>query len=72
MTTSQEDDGKQEGNPEPILEAEDKSDNIKAKEYLEDEENENILKKISSLNLWLPWKRLSVWKRKTRNLRRKH
>ena len=40
MTTSQEDDGKQEGNPEPIMEAENKNDDIKAKEDLEDEENE--------------------------------
>lgn len=40
MISSQENDGKQKGNPEPIKEGEDKSDNIKAKEDLEDEENE--------------------------------
>ena len=40
MTTSQEDDGNQEGNPEPIIEAENENDDIKAKEDLEDEENE--------------------------------
>ena len=40
MTTSQEDDGKQEGNPEPIMEDENKNDDIKAKEDLKDEENE--------------------------------
>lgn len=40
MIYSQENDGKQEGNWEPIKEAEDKSDNIKAKQDLEDEDNE--------------------------------
>jgi len=40
MISSQENEGKQEGNLEPIKEVEDKSDNIKAKEDLEDEENE--------------------------------
>ena len=40
MTISQEDDGNQEGNPEPIMEAENENDDIKAKEDLEDEENE--------------------------------
>ncbi len=40
MTTSQEDDGKQEGNPEPIIEAENENDDIKAKANLEDEGNE--------------------------------
>jgi len=40
MISSQGNDGKQEGNPKPIKEAEDKSDNIKAKEDPENEENE--------------------------------
>ena len=39
MTISQEDDGNQEGNPEPIIEAENENDDIKAKADLEDEEN---------------------------------
>lgn len=39
MTTSQEDDGNQEGNPEPIKDAENKNDYIKAKEDLEEEES---------------------------------
>ncbi len=38
ITTSQEDDGKQEGNSEPIKEAENKNDDIKGKEDLEEEE----------------------------------
>ena len=40
MTISQEDDGNQEGNPEPIIEAENENDDIKAKADLEDEDNE--------------------------------
>ena len=40
MISSQENDGNHEGNQEPIKEGEGKSDNIKAKEDLEDEENE--------------------------------
>ena len=40
MTISQEDDGTQEEYPKPIIEVESKNDDIKAKEYLEDEENE--------------------------------
>ena len=40
MTISEEDDGNQEGNLEPITEAENENDDIKAKEDLEDEENE--------------------------------
>ena len=40
MISNQENDGKQEGNPKPIKEAKDKNDDIKAKEYLEDEHNE--------------------------------
>lgn len=51
MISSKEKDGKQEGNPKPIKEGEYKSDNIKAKEDLEDEENdeyfeEGLLTKI--------------------------
>ena len=51
MTSSQEDDGKEKGNPKPIKEVENKNDDIKAKEYLEEEENkeafeEDILNKI--------------------------
>lgn len=37
MTTSQKNDGKKEGNPEPINEAENKDDYMKAKEDLEEE-----------------------------------
>ena len=40
MTISQEDDGNLERNPEPIIEAKNENDDIKAKEDLEDEENE--------------------------------
>ena len=40
MTSSQEDDCVQEGNPKPIKEAKNKSEDIKTKEDLEDEENE--------------------------------
>jgi len=36
MTISQEDDENQEGNPEPIIEAENENDDTKAKGYLED------------------------------------
>ena len=43
MTSNQEDDGKQEGNLEPIKKAENKSEDIKTKEDLEDEENEEDL-----------------------------
>ena len=43
MTISQEDDGNQEGNPKPITEAENENDDIKAKDDLEYDENENIL-----------------------------
>jgi len=51
MTSSEEDDGKQEGNPEPIKEAENKNDDIKAKEDLEEEERyegfeEDLLAKL--------------------------
>jgi len=51
MTSSQEDDGKQEGNPEPIKEDENKNDDIKAKEDLKEEESkegfeEDLLTKI--------------------------
>ena len=51
MTSSQENDGKQEGSLEPIKEAENKSDDIKAIEDLEDEENkedfeEDLLTKL--------------------------
>ena len=47
MTSSQEDDGNQEGNPKPIQEFENKNDDIKAKEDLEEEESKEDLKKIS-------------------------
>ena len=57
-TTSQEDDGKQEGNIEPIMEAENNNDDIKEKEDQKMKRMKNILKNISSLNLWFPWKRL--------------
>ena len=40
MISSQENDGKQEDNPESIKEAEDKIDDIKAREDIENEENE--------------------------------
>lgn len=40
MISSQENDGKQEENPELVKEADDKIDDIKAKEDLENEENE--------------------------------
>jgi len=40
MTTSQEDDIKLEGNQEPIMEDENKNHGIKAKEDLEDKDNE--------------------------------
>ena len=40
MTISQEDDGNQEGNPEPIIEAENKNDDIKTVADQKDEENE--------------------------------
>ena len=40
MAISQEDDGNLEGNTEPTIEAENENDDIKAKVYLEDEENE--------------------------------
>ena len=46
MTTSQEDDGKLEGNPKPIKESENKSDDIKAQEDLEDEEDKDERKHI--------------------------
>ena len=51
MTSSQEDDGKQEGNPKPIKEVENKNDDIKDKEDLEEEENkegfeEDLLNKL--------------------------
>ena len=40
MTINQEDDGNQEGNPEPIIEAENKNDDIKTVADQKDEENE--------------------------------
>ena len=40
ITISQEDDGNQEGNIEPIIEAENENDDIKAKEDLENKEND--------------------------------
>ncbi len=38
ITSSEEDDGKKNGNPEPIKEVENKNDDIKAKEDVEEEE----------------------------------
>ena len=62
MTSNKEDDGNQERNPKPIKEAENKNEDIKARENLEDEENEEdlqedlkaklevVLKQIRQLN----------------------
>ena len=60
MIYSQENDGKQEGNQEPIKEVEDKSDDIKAKEDPKDEENEKYFEEDLLNKLWLPWKRLTI------------
>ena len=71
MIYSQENDGKQEGNPEPIKEGEDKSDNIKAKEYLEDEENEKDFEEYLLTKLMDTMEEINNLKRENEELKKK-
>ena len=71
MICSQENDGKQEGNPEAIKEGEDKSDNIKAKEDLEDEENEEDFEEDLLTKLMAAMEEIKNLKKENEELKKK-
>lgn len=71
MTISQEDDGKQEGNRELIKEAEDKSDDIKAKEHLEDVENEKYFEEDLLTKLIATMEEIKNLKKENEELKKK-
>ena len=69
MISSQENDGKQEVNLEPIKE--DKSDDIKAKEDLEDEENEFFFEEYLLIKLMATMEEINNLKRENEELKKK-
>ena len=71
MTTSQEDDGNQEGNPEPIIEAKNENDDIKAKEDLEDEENEEDFEEDLLTKLMVAIEEINNLKNENEELKKK-
>jgi len=71
IISNQENDGKEEGNPEAIREAEDKINNIMAKNYLEDEENEEDFKEDILSKLMAARKDINNLKRENEELKKK-
>ncbi len=71
MTASQEDDGKQEGNPKPIKEVENKSEDTKAKEDLEDEENKDDFEEDLMVKLVFSLEDISGLKKENEELKKK-
>ena len=71
MISSQENDGKQEGNPEPIIEAENENDGIKAKEDLEDEENEKDFEEDLLTKLMVTMKEINNFEKENEELKKK-
>lgn len=70
MFASQEDDRKQEGNPEPIKEVENKSEDIKAKEDLEDEENKDDFEEYLMAKLVAALEEISSLKKENEDLKK--
>ena len=71
MISSWENDGKQEGNLDPIEEGEDKSNNIKAKEALEDEENEKDFEEDLLTKLMATMEEINNLKKENKELKKK-
>jgi len=71
MTTSQEDDGNQERNPELIIKAENENDDIKAKEDLEYEENEKHFEEDLLTKLMATMEEIISLKKETKELNKK-
>ena len=71
MISIQENEGKQEGNLDPIKEGEDKSDNIKAKEDLEDEENEKDFEEYILTKIIVTMEEINNLKKENEELKKK-
>ena len=71
MTSSKKDDGKKKGNLEPIMEAKNKNDDIKAKEDLEEEESKEDLEEDLLTKLIDAMKEINNLKKENEELKRK-